>query len=161
MTDDFAINENDLDGEWLRQAALYNYWAGLAAKALNKQNMIDLQRKIMKAELYKEAKERAEKQGKKPTGADLEADLRTHKEYERLSMDLIAAQEHTDLMEAGKWAMVEKGKSLDRLCVDREKGFFMPSGSSQHNTAEKQEQQLKQVDKGLRDQMNKKKIDRG
>mgnify|MGYP006921282759 CR=1 FL=1 len=164
MNDDFNINENDLDGEWLRLPALYSHWARQAATALKNQNVIDLKRKIMKAKLYKEAKEKAEKLGKKPTVADLEADLRTSKEYEEISMQLINAQEFTDLMEAGKWSTIEKSKSLDQLCKDREKGFFMPTGSRTPtgNIQDKilYDEQLKEIDKGLREQINKKKISR-
>jgi len=165
---DFIVNERDLDGEWLRQSVLYNKWAGLAATALKKQAQLHLKRKILKAELYKSAKIKlsnmpGSKEGKEPTGAAIEAEIRTNPEYKNVSEQLIDAEEQTALMEAGKWSMVEKSKALDRLCVDRDKGFFMATGSKpvQGNYEERIQKAKEEADKGLRDQINKKKISRG
>ena len=158
MENDFEINEMDLDGEWLRQPALYDMWARLAARAQKERSQIDLQRKILKAKLYKETKERFEMSGKKPTGADLEAEVRTSVEYAELSQALIDAEEKVGQMEAGKWAMVEKSKSLDRLCEDRDKGFFMPGSKA---SSVRRQEQLKEIDKGLREEMKSKRINRG
>lgn len=164
MENDFEVNASDLDGEWLRQAMLYNKWAGFAASAVTIRSQIDLKRKIMKARLYKEAKERFEAAGKKPTGSDLEAEVRTNKEYHDLTQELIDAEERVSLMDAGKWSMIEKSKSLDRLCADRDRGFFMPSGcvgKADPSRASQQQESLKEVDKGLRDEMKQRKINRG
>jgi len=151
---DFDINENDLDGEVLRQAALYNQWVGLAATASKQQKQIYLRRKILKAKLYKEAKEKFEQVGRKPTGADLESEVRTNPEYARVSQELIDAEEKYDIIDGGKWSMVEKGKSLERLCVDRDRGFFMASSINRSDS-------LKDVDVGLREGLQRKKIARG
>jgi hypothetical protein len=164
MENDFEVNAFDLDGEWLRQAMLYNKWAALAASALKYKSQIDLRRKVMKARLYKEAKERFEAVGKKPTGSDLEAEIRTNIEYTELTHQLIDAEEQVNLMDAGKWAMVEKSKALDRLCSDRDRGFFMPSGcvgKSDPTRSDRHQEKLKEVDKGLREDLNRKKISRG
>ena len=159
---DFEVDQLDLDGEWLRQAQLYNDWASKAATALKKQNQIYLQRKIMKARLYKAAKEKFEAVGKKPTGADLEAEVRTDKEYAEISQQMIDAEEQAGLADAGKWALVEKSKALDRLCIDRDKGFFMPTGSNMKNdNLERRQEKLKEINDGLRKEMTKKKISRG
>lgn len=155
---DFEIDENDLDGEWLRQPALYDMWARMAARAQKEQSVIDLQRKITMARLYKEAKEKFEAAGKKPTGADLEAEVRTNPEYASISQALIDAEEKTAQMDAGKWSMIEKSKALDRLCSDRDKGWFMPTGSKEDNS--RRQEQLNDIGKGIRTQMNKKRIDR-
>lgn len=154
MENDFEVNETDLDGEWLRQAVLYNKWAGLSAKAIKNQAVLHLQRKILKASLYKSAKEAFEKVGKKPTGADLESEVRTNKEYEELSLKLIDAEEQTNLMDGAKWSMVEKGKALERLCGDRDKGFFMPTGSTRDQERPRLEQS-RELDKELRQQRAK------
>lgn len=165
---DFLINERDLDGELLRQAVLYNKWAGLTASALKKQAQLHLKRKILKAELYKEAKIKlanmpGSKEGKEPTGAAIEAEVRMNPEYRNISEQLIDAEEQTALMEAGKWSMVEKSKSLDRLCNDRDRGFFMANSSKpvQGQYEERIQKAKEEADKGLRDQINKKKISRG
>jgi len=169
MDNDFEVNEHDLDGEWLRQAMLYNKWADRAAVAAKNQAKLHLKRKILKASLYKEAKIKlaalpGSKEGKEPTGAAIEAEIRTSKEYESLSLELIDAEEYTSLMDSGKWSMVEKSKALDRLCVDRDKGFYMPSscgGQDDSKRSDIRQEQLKKVDKGLREGMAQKKISRG
>jgi hypothetical protein len=159
MENDFEINDVDLNGEWLRQPVLYNKWATFAAAASRLQNQLELGRKVLKAQLYKEAKERFETAGKKPTGSDLEAEVRTNPEYSKISQELIEAEEKTALMDAGRWSMVEKGKALEQICSARDKGFFMPNGSKA--ISEVRQDQLKEVDRGLREEMNKKKINRG
>jgi hypothetical protein len=167
MGNDFEINEHDLDGEWLRQAQLYNDWASKSANAAKAQAKLRLERKILKATLYKEVKLRLSvsvKEGKEPTGAAIEAEIRTDPRYEAISNKLIDAEEQTGLMDAGKWAMVEKSKALDRLCTDRDNGFFMASGykSKREPGLDERREQLKEIDKGLREEMqSKRKINRG
>lgn len=160
MNNDFEINEMDLDGDWLQQSILYNKWAVACASAIKTRKTIELQRKIIKAQVYKDAKIAFEAVGKKPTANDLEAEVRTNEKYLKLSEQLINAEEQENIMDAGKWSMVEKSKSLDRLCEDRDKGFFMPSGSSP-KTENRRQEQLKDIDKGLREQMQNKRINRG
>lgn len=169
MNNDFEVLQGDLDGEWIRQAQLYKDWADRAASAMKAQAKLHLQRKILKARLYKDAKVKlanlpGSKEGKEPTGAAIEAEIRTSKEYEEISLQLIDAEEQTSLMDAGKWAMVEKSKALDRLCIDRDKGFFMPSSSGGKNPGypdvSQRQERLQEVDKGLREVLNKKKISR-
>jgi len=168
MENDFDINEMDLDGEWLRQPGLYEMWARLSARAQKERARIHLKRKIMKARLYKEAKVKlsslpGSKEGKEPTGAAIEAEVRTSKEYEEVSLELIDAEEKASLMDAGKWSMIEKGKALDQLCEDRDKGFFMPSSSREKSpNQDRRQEKLREIDKGLREVLTeKKRINRG
>ena len=44
--EDLRINPDDLDGEWVKQAALYVYWSTKYAEALAEKSKIDLKRKI-------------------------------------------------------------------------------------------------------------------
>jgi hypothetical protein len=163
MEEDFNINPLDLDGEWLRQAALYNQYAGLTARAIKTRDTCDLQKKIVLAQIYTEIKNKLETEGKKATEAALDALVKLDPRYEQTSKELIDAEEQVNLMEADKWSLEHKKKALEKLCDDRTAGFFMPSGceSKGHQDPNLRKEQLKEVDRGLREEMAKKRIARG
>jgi len=124
---DFEISSDvDLDSEVMGLPTLYDKWSTLSARALKAKNEIELERKILNATLYKEAKQRGEKALKKPTGADIEAEIHTDSRFKEISQRLIDAEERSNLMEGGKWSVVEKSKSVSQLCEDRDKGWFIP-----------------------------------
>jgi hypothetical protein len=159
---DFAIDENNLEGEHLRQAQLYHDWSKKLAEAAKSRDLIELDRKIKKAELYKDVKLRSK--DSKMTVADIEAEVRTSPAYREISEKLINAEEHVALMDAGKWSINQKGKSLERLSEEKLAGFNQKTGIAsqiREDRKERKREELAEVDKGLRDGMNKKKITRG
>jgi hypothetical protein len=164
MNSDFEINQNDLDGEWLRQAQLYDDYARAYARAVKERDGIHLDRKITMARLYKEAKDKLAKAGgKDPTAVSIEAEVRTTAEYEEISRRLINADETVHIAEANKWAMVDKRVSLEQLCRDRETGFFMPSGvvAGKDGQVASSRSEREQTDKELRRGLNRGRINRG
>lgn len=164
MSKDFVVNQNDLDGEWLRQAQLYDDYARAYARAIKARDAIHLERKILLANMYKRAKEvLAKASTKEPTAASIEAEVRSSPEYESISKRLIDADEAVNLADADKWAMVDKRVSLEQLCRDRETGFFMPSGvvGGRDGDVASSKTDRDATDKELRRSMNRKRISRG
>ena len=158
LRSNFIPNENDLHNEWLMQAQQYYDWAKMLGKAKRKRNDLDLERKIIKARLYKESKLKltAANGGKAPTGADLESEVRSSPEYKSISEQLIIAEEEVDLMDAGKWAMNRFEKSLEEVSKDQDKVFHAKTGSTttkqeyKELAQERKKEELKETDSALR-----------
>ena len=112
---DIAINKDDLDGEWIKQAGLYDQYATAYAKKLAEKDHCWLSKRTLKAKLYKETKEQFELDGKKITEAALDAELRSKVEYQEISVKLIELEEEVNLLDAKKWALVAKKDALDHI----------------------------------------------
>ena len=112
---DVTINKDDLDGEWIRQAGLYDQYATEHSKKLAEKDHCWLEKRTLKAKLYKEAKEQFELDGKKITEAALDAEIRNNIEYQNISAKLINLEEEVNLLDAKKWALVAKKDALDHI----------------------------------------------
>ena len=112
---DIAINKDDLDGEWIKQAGLYDQYATAYAKKLAEKDKISLDKRTLKATLYKSIKEQFELDGKKITEAAIDAELRSKVEYQEISVKLIELEEEVNLLDAKKWALVAKKDALDHI----------------------------------------------
>ena len=112
---DIAINKDDLDGEWIKQAGLYDQYATAYAKKLAEKDKISLDKRTLKATLYKSIKEQFELDGKKITEAAIDAELRSKVEYQEISVKLIELEEEVNLLDAKKWALIAKKDALDHI----------------------------------------------
>jgi hypothetical protein len=125
---DVQVNENDLDGEWIRQAALYANWAVQYARELRLKDIIWLKKKVLKATLYNKYRLKLTDNDKAPTDTRVDASVRADPEYEKVSLELIDAEARVNELDAIKWAMEHKKKSLDRLSENQDKAANMPDG---------------------------------
>lgn len=128
--DDVKINRNDLDGEWAKQAGLYAYWVDLYAEELRKKDKIWLEKKVLKAVLFKEARLKLTENGKAPSDGRCEVEVHADPRYEEVSLRLIDAEAIVNKLDAVKWALVEKGKMLLILSRDTHKSYHMEDGYS-------------------------------
>lgn len=128
---DINVNMNDLDGEWIRQPALYTHWSIKYAEALAKKDKIWLVKRVLKARLYKKAKEEAEVTKKKKTDTGIEAEIRSNPAYEEISLKLIEAELVVNKLNAIKWGMVQKSDSLENVSRDDSIGYNMPDGKKE------------------------------
>ena len=112
---DVTINKDDLDGEWIRQAGLYDQYASAYSKKLAEKDKVWLCKRTLKATLYKSIKEQFELDGKKITEAAIDAELRSKAEYQEISLKLINLEEEVNLLDAKKWALVAKKDALDHI----------------------------------------------
>lgn len=119
MTEEFhpdvTIDKEDLDGEWIKQAGLYDQYATQYAIKNAEKDRIWLEKRNLKAKLYKEIKEQFELDGKKITEAVIDAELRSKQEYQEISEKLIDLEEEVNLLDAKKWALIAKKDALDHL----------------------------------------------
>lgn len=112
---DVTIDKEDLDGEWIKQAGLYDQYATQYAIKNAEKDRIWLEKRNLKAKLYKEIKEQLELDGKKITEAAIDAELRSKQEYQEISAKLINLEEEVNLLDAKKWALIAKKDALDHL----------------------------------------------
>jgi hypothetical protein len=127
--EDVAVGKN-LDDEWIRQPGLYANWSIKYAEALARKDRIWLDKKVLVAEQYKKVKSDVEMAGKKITDKGIEAEIRSTPEYREVSAKLIDAEEEVNKLDAVKWAMEQKKKSLENLSRDDSVGYHMSSGYS-------------------------------
>jgi len=122
---DLQINENDLDGEWLRQAGLYDYWCEQWAIALKEKDEIWLEKKILKATLFKEARINLTENGKTPSDNRCDVEVHADPRYKDVSLRLINLEEKVNKLDGRKWAFEQKKKSLEQLSdsADRRKNM--------------------------------------
>jgi hypothetical protein len=96
---DVEINPDDLDIEWLGQAALGRRYGENAALAKRNAALAEERIKVTRAELIREAN--ADPEGttgkEKPTSADIEAYYRTHPKHKQAKEDHIQAQYEADV----------------------------------------------------------------
>jgi hypothetical protein len=123
---DTNVNENDLDGEWLRQSGLYSYWSRMWARELKLKDKIWLRKKILKAQLYKKHRLLLIVEGKAPSDSRVDNEVHADPEYEKVSIELIDAEERVNALDSIKWAMEQKKKSLEQLCNTRDREYNMP-----------------------------------
>ena len=131
--EDVVVGKN-LDDEWIRQPGLYAYWSIKYAEALARKDRIWLDKKVLIAELYKKVKSDAEADGKKITDKGIESEIRSTLEYREVSSKLIDAEEEVNKLDAVKWAMEQKKKSLENLSRDDSVGYHMPNDYSDTKT---------------------------
>lgn len=155
---DVAIDQNDLDSEWIKQAGLYAHWAGLYAKALAKKDLVWLEKKILKAQLYKKFKLESETSGKKPTENAVDAEVHSSDEYKEVSNRLIDEEEIVNILDSIKWAMEQKKKALENLSRDQGKAYNMPDGYSRdrrEDAIERKNQESEKIDREQRKQIKR------
>jgi hypothetical protein len=125
---DAIVDQNDLDGEWIRQSGLYGHFASLYADELKKKDIIWLRKKVMKARLYNEYRTELTVNDKSPTDTRVDAAVHADPEYEAVSMELIKAEWRVNKCDAAKWSFEHKKKSLEHLSENEDKAFNMPDG---------------------------------
>lgn len=138
---DAAVNPNDLDGEWLRQAALYGHWASRYADELLVKDRIWLRKKVIKAQLFEKAKKLlVDSSGKPPTDGRCDAYVHAQPEYEEISLRLIEAEFRVNKCDGAKWTFEQKKKSLEELSRTRDRAMGMPDN---YSPAERREEIIK------------------
>jgi len=143
--EDVNINRNNLDAEWAKRPANYNYWCEQFARELRKKDEIWLEKKVLKAVLFKEARVKLTENGKAPSDTRCDVEVHADPRYRDVSARLIIAEERVNILSGIKWSLVEKGKSLEELSKDKKIGKDMPDGykeqyrESVHNINEESE----------------------
>ncbi len=155
---DVEVNENDLDGEWIRQAALYANWAVQYAKELRLKDIVWLRKKVLKATLYNKYREELTINDKAPTDTRVDSAIHADPSYEKVSLELIDAEARVNELDAIKWAMEHKKKSLDRLSENQDKAFNMPDGykSKREKAINHKQDESEELDRIARREMKEK-----
>jgi len=151
---DLEIKENDLDGEWIKQAGLFAHWVEKWANKLKEKDLVWLEKKTTKARLFKEAKIALTENGKLPSDTRCEVEVHAHPDYREVSERLIALEEDVNILDGVKWAFEQKKKSLDRLSDARDRERSMPDGHSsptrRDDAIERKNQESEEIDKANR-----------
>jgi hypothetical protein len=126
---DFEVNRNDLDGEWIRQAGVYANYVDQCADALKKKNEAWLDKKVLKAQLFKEHRAALTAlDGKPPSDTRVDNEVHADPRYEAVSRTLIDAEAEYERLDGLKWAMEHKKKALDHFSDDSDRKRTMPEG---------------------------------
>lgn len=142
---DVVINSDNLDEEWLKQPGLSSYWGIQYAKALAIQRRLETKKKIIEAQLFKEARSKlTEENGKPPSDVRCNMDVHANSIYEEISMAVIDAEERTGKIDAIKWAMIRKETALENISRDAAKIKAMPD-SYRASSSEQIERQMRQT----------------
>jgi hypothetical protein len=114
---DLAINEHQLESEWLRQPQLMAKYTQLCADAELAAKKAHERVKMIRSELILEAANNPEGTvgSAKPTAAQVEAWFRTRPDYLRAKRDLHEAEHHFEVMKGGVGAMRHRRDTLDNL----------------------------------------------
>lgn len=90
---DTAINDGDLNGEFMKQAGLVYFYSSNVAKAERQVSTIKLRLEMKEAEIATQVREDAAAAGTKITEKGIEAAVSAHKDVAGLKARLIQAQE--------------------------------------------------------------------
>lgn len=90
---DILINEGDLQGEFVRQGALYEHYARLAATAEANNMAAKFRRETAEAEMGKSFRNKFDAAGEKYTEAKLAAEVKLSPEVQKAMNDEVAALE--------------------------------------------------------------------
>jgi hypothetical protein len=122
--EDIKINKFALDKDWETHQEKSYYWAKQAAAAKKEVETKNLQRKVRKAALYKKHRILLEATKDKVSEAMIEANVRTDPEYQKISEELIDAQEYYDILDAAKWEFVNRKMALEKIQEGLINGLF-------------------------------------
>lgn len=125
---DMYIDVTALDVEWVEQSELAMRYGRLWADAKEAYERAVEDVKLVKAELTVEAGKNPDKYlgvGVKPTGANVEAAVLKHKDYQEAKEDMFHAQKHFNLLEVAKNEICFTRKSaLENLVVLHGQQYF-------------------------------------
>jgi hypothetical protein len=129
---EFGIDRNNLDDEWIKNPGFYSYYAEQVAEATKLKDEIWLEKRILKATLYKKYRQEiTDRDGKAPSDTRVDADVHADPSYKDVSLRLIEAEYQVNLLDGFKWATISKEKSLDHLSRNESKGHTMKDGFSE------------------------------
>lgn len=130
---EFGIDRNNLDDEWIKNPGFYSYYAEQVAEATKLKDEIWLEKRILKATLYKKYRQEiTDRDGKAPSDTRVDADVHADPSYKDVSLRLIEAEYQVNLLDGFKWATISKEKSLDHLSRNESKGHVMKDGFSEN-----------------------------
>ncbi len=134
---DVTINEGNLDFEWLRQQQICADWGVLYSQELKKKDLIWLRKKILKAQIFKRAKQTLDAKGNPLTDKAAENEVHADPEYEKVSKELIEAEERVNQLDTIKWAVIGRENSLREVTRQNEKIY----GAKDHYVSEERGKQ--------------------
>ncbi len=113
----FVIDENDLDGEWIRQAQLTRKAGHAEADAKHDLNLANANMDVTEARLALKIRNDPGKYdlSDKPSIPEVKASVICQPEYQEATNRVIKARYEADIAEADVRAMVDRRKALERL----------------------------------------------
>lgn len=140
---ELKINKFQLEEEWIQQSEKAMYWGEQSAIAQREYEDIELEKKIIKAKLYKKYRSELEDKGK-VTDTMIEAYIRTDVEYKKVSDKLIVAKENAAVMDGAKWSFMMRKNSLEKIQEGIVAGLFSDPRSLNQADYEKQRELIKE-----------------
>lgn len=116
---ELEINIADLNEEFKTQAARFGYYASLEAKAQGDALRKKLQLEVTEANLYRDYRDQATKDGAKTTEKQLEASVASDPRYKAANLAYIEAKQHADYCKAARIAMDIRNDMLIQLGSSR------------------------------------------
>ena len=162
---DLQTNPNDLDREWLELAGTYEHWSTKLAEAIEDRDTAWLRKKVMKAKIFKEVKDRGATAGKVPSDSTADAEVHADPRYEAVSLALIAAEKKVNVLEGVKWGMEKKKRTLEYFTSKDQRIYGMASsitGKPYSESAAAINQESERIEAEVREKMKgSNKINRG
>lgn len=160
FVEDAEVNQNDLQDEWIKQSGIYAYWANRYADELKIKDLVWLEKRVLKAQLYNKYRVELTVGDKAPTDTRVDAVVHADPLYEDVSRRLVEAEWRVNKCDAAKWSMEHKKKSLEKLTDSLDRASNMPD---EYTPNQRREQAIKykleeseQFDKQIRNDMKTK-----
>lgn len=112
---DLEINEHSLDREWIRQPAIFMFYAKKTAEADRKRKRAKENLEVLYAEIDSWVREEAKKEGEKVTEKMVENRVRTDKTYTDAAKEVSEAEFEYNIMLSAVKAMDHKKAALENL----------------------------------------------
>lgn len=122
--DDIKINKYALDKEFEEQPSLYMKWSEKHATAVRVRDDLEQKRKVVRAELDTEYRQEYDRQKIKITEGLIDSAIRQDERHQKISNELIEAEEEVNIMESVKWAFEQRKKSLEWLAQLMIGGYY-------------------------------------
>ena len=123
MSKEFTVQDIDnidrlaLDEEWLRQPAMYRYFATVAEEARRDADKANEALKVTDAEIDKELRHNAEMNGAKVTEKSIANEIIMNKRHKTAMEDYLEAEHEARVLNnANKAAMDHRKKALEYMC---------------------------------------------
>jgi len=143
---DIKIDETALDVEWLNQPLLAVKYGKYYAECFKELQQTEENIKVIRAELIKKINDNPELylgDGVKPTGPNVEACYRNHKDHKRAKEEWIEAQYNLNIASAAKSEISFSRKSaLENLVILHGQNYFAGPKMPRDLSFEAQKQEL-------------------
>jgi len=115
IREDLQINGSDINNEFIKQPALFFWYAELLEQAEKKLRMLIIKLEVYEADKAKRIRERAKEVGEKITEGHITRTIRLNKKWQGLKQKISDTQYKVSMLKAARTAFIHKKDCLISL----------------------------------------------